>query len=97
MNRQLALVLGALLAGISQAAAAPSPLQPGSGQDATAAQCNTCHTSDYIVMNSVFLTPDQWKAEVARMRTSFGAMIDDATAAAIAAYLAVHYAVAAKP
>ena len=99
MNRRLAVAVaaGALMAGIAQAAAEPSSLQPGAGEDLTSAHCNICHSTDYIVMNSVFLTQGQWKAEVTRMRTSFGATIDDATASAIAAYLATHYAVAEKP
>jgi mono/diheme cytochrome c family protein len=70
----------------------PVPLSPGAGADATAAWCNTCHTSDYIVMNSVFLSADAWRAEVATMRTVFGATIDDSTAAEITAYLAANYA-----
>lgn len=75
----------------------PAPLKPGPGEDVTSAHCNACHTSDYIIMNSTFLTLDQWKAEVTKMRTAFGAPIDDATAAQIVAYLAAHYAVPAKP
>jgi hypothetical protein len=46
-------------------------------------------------MNSVFLSPAAWKAEVTKMRTVFGAPIDESTAADIAAYLAANYA--AKP
>ena len=83
----------ALAAGGATAADTPAPLKPGAGDDLANAYCNACHTSDYIVMNSTFLTPDAWKAEVAKMRTAFGAPMDDATAAQIAAYLAAHYAV----
>ena len=75
----------------------PAPLKPGAGADATSGYCNACHTSDYIIMNSPFLSPAGWKAEVTKMRTAFGAPIDDATAAQIIDYLAAHYAVAAKP
>jgi hypothetical protein len=56
-----------------------------------------CHTTDYIVVNSVFLTPEAWKAEVTKMRSAFGAPIDDETAAEITAYLASNYAVTKKP
>jgi hypothetical protein len=34
-------------------------------------------------MNSLFLTPDPWQAEVMEMRSAFGASIDAATAAGI--------------
>jgi mono/diheme cytochrome c family protein len=71
-------------------------LKPGAGDDLAGSYCNACHTSDYITMNSPFLTGDQWKAEVTKMRNAFGAPIDDAIAARITAYLAAQYAVAAK-
>jgi hypothetical protein len=48
-------------------------------------------------MNSTFLTPAAWQAEVTKMRSAFGAPIDDKTVAEIVAYLAAHYAVAPKP
>jgi len=93
------LAIGLLAALTSQGALAdpPAPLKSGPGDDVTSAQCSACHTSDYIVMNSTFLTADQWKAEVTKMRTAFGAPIDDATAAQIVAYLAARYATSAKP
>jgi hypothetical protein len=90
-------VLGVLTCPAAFADDAPAPLKPGPGDDLASAYCSACHTSDYIVMNSTFLTPDAWKAEVTKMRTAFGAPIDDATAATISAYLATHYAVPAKP
>jgi len=76
---------------------AQMPLKPGAGDDVANAYCNACHTSDYIIMNSTFLTADQWKAEVTKMRGAFGAPLDDETAAKITAYLASQYAVAGKP
>jgi mono/diheme cytochrome c family protein len=75
----------------------PAPLKPGAGDNLASTSCSVCHTSDYIIMNSMFLTPDQWKAEVTKMRTVFGAPIDDVTAGKIIAYLAAQYAVTAKP
>jgi mono/diheme cytochrome c family protein len=75
----------------------PLPLKPGAGDDVANAYCNACHTSNYIIMNSTFLTADQWKAEVTKMRGAYGAPIDDETAAKIAAYLGSQYAAAAKP
>jgi mono/diheme cytochrome c family protein len=89
--------VGMLMCRAALADEAAVPLKPGPGDDVVSAKCNVCHTSDYIVMNSMFLTPDRWKAEVAKMRTAFGAPIDDATAAEIISYLAENYAVAAKP
>jgi sulfite dehydrogenase (cytochrome) subunit B len=93
-----ALMFGlALLTAGHGALAADAPLKPGPGDQTTVATCSGCHTSNYIIMNSAFLTPDAWKAEVTKMRTAFGAPIDDATAAEITAYLAKNYAAAPKP
>ena len=99
MRRLLAaaLMCNAVLACNPALADEPAALMAGAGADVTGAYCNACHTSDYIVMNSTFLTGDQWKAEVTKMRKAFGAPIDDATAAEISVYLAANYAVAAKP
>ena len=39
-----------------------------------------------IIMNSPFLSPAAWKAEVTKMRAAFGAPMDDSVVAEIAAY-----------
>ncbi len=66
-------------------------LKPGPGRDTVAASCIGCHSLDYIRMNSPFLTPDGWKAEVTKMRQAYGAPIDQTTADAITRYLATTY------
>ena len=71
-------------------------LKPGPGLDAVTTSCSVCHTLNYIRMNSVFLTPDAWKAEVTKMRTAFGAPIDDDSANTIIKYLSESYAAAPK-
>jgi mono/diheme cytochrome c family protein len=97
VKRLLIAALGALVCSGALADDTPVPLRRGAGDEVANAYCNVCHTSDYIVMNSSFLTPDAWKAVVTKMRTAFGAPIDDATAAQIVTYLAAHYAMGAKP
>jgi sulfite dehydrogenase (cytochrome) subunit B len=72
-------------------------LKPGPGQEITAAACVACHSLDYIPMNATFLTPDGWKAEVAKMRTAYGAPIADDVADQIAKYLSSNYAVQKPP
>lgn len=89
-------MLVVLVAHVARAEDGPVALKPGEGDQVASANCNVCHTSDYIVMNSMFLTADAWKAEVTKMRTAFGAPLDDATAAEIVAYLAANYAVPTK-
>src|SRR5690242_19353386 len=87
----LLLVLTAIRA---QALAAEPVIQlkPGPGRAETASTCNGCHSLDYIVMNSVFLTPDGWKSEVAKMRQAYGTPMDDALAEKIVRYLSATYA-----
>jgi hypothetical protein len=91
------LIVAAILASGAAHADGPAPLKPGPGSDLTAAVCNICHTSNYIIMNSMFMLPAQWAAEVTKMRTVFGAPLDDGTQAAITAYLGANYAVPPKP
>ncbi len=70
----------------------PGWMKPGPGQEETAISCGVCHTLNYIRMNSRFIKPEVWKAEVDKMRAAFGAPIDDDTAATILAYLNRNFA-----
>ena len=71
-------------------------LKPGPGLDAVTTSCSVCHTLNYIRMNSPFLTPNDWTAEVTKMRSALGAPIDDDTAKTIINYLSTNYAAAPK-
>ncbi len=66
-------------------------LKPGPGVDKVEANCQACHSLSYIPMNSPYLKPAQWSAEVDKMIKAMGAPIDDADAKAIADYLAKNY------
>ncbi len=87
----LAAVPALLLAAVPARAEDAVELAAGPGKDVVETSCNACHSLDYIRMNSPFLTPDGWKAEVTKMRTAFSAPIDDAQADAILKYLAATY------
>jgi hypothetical protein len=91
MNMRMAglLLLGCCIT--SPAMAQRAPLPPGPGKDVVESGCATCHSLSYIPMNSRFLTPEVWKAEVTKMRTAFGAPIDDDAANAIIAYLTANF------
>jgi cytochrome c5 len=73
------------------AAAQRAPLPLGPGKDVVEAGCATCHSLSYIPMNSRFMTQEAWKAEVTKMRTLFGAPIDDDAANAIIGYLVTNF------
>jgi mono/diheme cytochrome c family protein len=88
------LPLAALL--LATPALGEEAMKPGPGQDAVTVTCGICHTLGYIRMNSTFLTPDGWKAEVAKMRDAYGAPVDDDTANTIVKYLSTTYGAPAK-
>jgi mono/diheme cytochrome c family protein len=90
------LLIAVLMSAAPAMAEEQGTLKPGPGLDVVTAACSTCHTLDYIKMNSIFLTPDEWKAVVTKMQQAFGGPFDDATAAAIVKYLSATYAAPPK-
>lgn len=66
-------------------------LKKAPGLDKVQANCGTCHSLDYIQMNSPFMNPATWDAEVTKMIKAYGAPISDADAAAIKDYLKANY------
>lgn len=89
------IVTGMLLCNPVWAADPIIPLKPGPGSGVTLAACSGCHGSEYIVMNSMFLSNEAWREEISKMRRTFGAPIDDATAALVATYLGENYSIPA--
>jgi len=69
----------------------PIQLKKGDGLDKVEANCQACHSLDYIPANSPFLNPASWDGEVTKMIKAFGAPIEDADAKAIADYLKKNY------
>lgn len=94
--RILPMVMAIAAFAAAPAAAQQAGLRNALGKDTVEAACAVCHSLSYIPMNSRFLTPETWKAEVAKMRTVFGAPIDDDAAKVIAGYLATEYSQASK-
>jgi hypothetical protein len=70
-----------------------SSIKLASGPQAALVQlrCSTCHSLDYIVMNSPFLTRAMWDAEVRKMMKIMGAPIPESDVAQIVDYLAQYY------
>lgn len=90
------LIIASLVVATPALAQEQVTLKPGPGLDVVTSTCSTCHTLNYIRMNSPFLTPDGWKAEVTKMQQAYGGPFDDETAATIVRYLSATYA-APKP
>jgi sulfite dehydrogenase (cytochrome) subunit B len=90
--RSIAIVLLSAVATIAAVAAEkPVSLKPAPGADKVEANCAACHSLDYVQMNSPFLSPAGWDAEVAKMINAFGAPISSADAKIIADYLKANY------
>ena len=90
--RTLALLgLAALIATAAAAEEKPIALKPAPDLDKVEANCASCHSLDYIQMNSPFPSAAVWDAEVTKMIKVFGAPIEDGDAAAIKNYLKQNY------
>jgi mono/diheme cytochrome c family protein len=66
-------------------------LKPGKGAEVVEQNCATCHSLDYVQMNSVFLYQKGWQAEVTKMVKAFGAPVTEQEQAKIVAYLVAMY------
>ena len=81
----------ALIAGVAVAQERRIEFKPGAGLQTFQAQCATCHSLDYVVLNSPFLDRAGWDAEVKKMVNAFGAPISAEDQKAITDYLAANY------
>ena len=59
---------------------------PGPGQSVAQANCTICHAADYVYMQPP-LTDVQWRAEVVKMKSVYGAPFDDSEVDTLVAYL----------
>jgi len=84
-------IIAALIALPAAAQEKPVQLKKAPGLEKVEANCQACHSLDYIPMNSPFPNAALWDAEVTKMIKAFGAPIDDADAKAIADYLKKNY------
>ena len=66
-------------------------LKDAPGRDTVTRNCITCHSVDYIPLNSVFLDRKGWEATVAKMINAFRAPIAKEDVPAIVDYLTNNY------
>ena len=87
----------ALAAGIVAAQERKIELKEGPGKQQVEANCGSCHSLDYILLNSpnVFVkgatAPSGWEVSVTKMIKVFGAPISPEDAKAIVEYLDTNY------
>jgi hypothetical protein len=66
-------------------------LKAGPGLELVRKDCVSCHSLDYIPLNSPFLDNKGWEATVAKMQKAYGAPIPQDDVTPIAQYLAQNY------
>ena len=89
-------VASACLVAASSAQEKPIELASGPGRETVAKYCgNSCHSFDYITMNSPILDDKGWTSEVNKMIDVFGAPIKPDETRIIVDYLVKNYGTAA--
>jgi hypothetical protein len=63
-----------------------APFPPGAGSDIASSQCLICHSAG-MVLTQPPLKKDEWRAEIMKMRTAYGAPIPDDQVEGLADYL----------
>ena len=66
-------------------------LKDAPGRDKVMVNCSSCHSIDYVGMNSPFLDKAGWEGSVNKMIKAFGAPIPAGDVGAIVSYLAENY------
>jgi mono/diheme cytochrome c family protein len=85
------LAIGSALALPLAAQEAKLTLKEGAGREKVLVSCGSCHSVDYVPMNSPFLDRAGWEGSVNKMIKTFGAPISAEDASAIVSYLADNY------
>jgi hypothetical protein len=69
----------------------PIELASGAGRNTVEKYCSTCHSLDYILINSYILDGQGWTREVDKMINAFGSPIATAERTIIIDYLVKNY------
>lgn len=85
------LLAGMLLCGPAMAEESNIVLKDAPGRNVVVANCSTCHSLDYIPVNSVFLDRKGWEGSVNKMIKVMGAPIKEEDVQKIVDYLAAQY------
>ena len=76
---------------VAAAAEKPVELRRDASRDRVEANCATCHSLDYVQMNSPFPSAAQWDAEVAKMIKAYGAQVPADQIPVVVDYLTANY------
>jgi hypothetical protein len=87
------MLLGTCIAISAYGGEMPIKLAPGQHAALVQSRCSICHSLDYIVMNSPFLSRTAWEGEVRKMVKIMGAPVPESEVASIVDYLTENYGV----
>jgi hypothetical protein len=87
------MLIGAGVAIAAHGGEMPVKLAPGEHAALVQSRCATCHSLDYIVMNSTVLSRTAWEGEVRKMMKIMGAPVPESDVAPIVDYLTQNYGV----
>ena len=85
------LVLWLIFSGRTLADESNIHLKDGAGKELVLANCGSCHSLDYIPMNSVFLDRQGWEKTVNKMIQVMGAPVPPDDVSPIVDYLTKQY------
>ena len=83
--------IGACIAIPSLGGEVPVKIAPGEHAALVQSRCSICHSLDYVVMNSRFLSRTAWEGEVRKMMKVMGAPVAESEVASIVEYLTDNY------
>jgi len=66
-------------------------LQVGAGSDLVTSRCATCHSLDYLTMNSPFQDEPAWAITIHKMKEVMGATVREEEIPQISSYLSKYY------
>lgn len=87
------MLIGTCIAISAHGGEVPVKLASGAQAALVQARCSICHSLDYIVTNSPFLTRTAWEGEVRKMMKIMGAPVPEGEVASIVDYLSRNYGV----
>jgi hypothetical protein len=85
------MLIGACIAIPAHGGEVPVKIAPGEHAALVQSRCSICHSLDYVVMNSRFLSRTAWEGEVRKMMKVMGAPVAESEVASIVDYLTDNY------
>jgi len=87
------MLIGACIAVPAHGGELSVKIAPGEHAALVQSRCSICHSLDYVVMNSRFLSRAAWDGEVRKMMKVIGAPVAESEVSSIVDYLTENYGI----